>query len=160
MAIGTGATGDYLTRWLGHAKARVRARTYQGYEGLIRLYAVPSVGEILLQDLHPLHLQSLYTSLMNYRIPPISAGTVLNLHLVLTQAFGQAVGWGLLDRSPAAGAQPPRPRRPEPAVVSRRPIGLPDEGRPPRRDAAGVAAALLVLVTLSSTSVEGRGVSR
>lgn len=42
---------------------------------------------------------------------------MLNLHLVLTQAFGQAVGWGLLDRSPAAGAQPPRPRRPEPAVV-------------------------------------------
>jgi len=46
-----------------------------------------------------------------------SAGTVLNLHLVLTQAFGQAVRWGLLDRSPVAGAQPPRPRRPEPAVI-------------------------------------------
>jgi integrase len=36
---------------------------------------------------------------------------------VLTQAFGQAVRWGLLDRSPATGAQPPRPRRPEPTVV-------------------------------------------
>ena len=36
---------------------------------------------------------------------------------MLTQAFGQAVRWGILDRSPAAGAQPPRPRRPEPAVI-------------------------------------------
>jgi len=70
-----------------------------------------------LGELHALALQSLYASLMSERIPPISAGTVLNLHLVLTQAFGQAVRWGFLDRSPAAGAQPPRPRRPEPAVI-------------------------------------------
>ena len=115
--VGTRPAGEYLALWLAHAKSRVRPRTYQGYEGLIRLYATPAIGEISLADLHPLHLQSLYGSLMNDRIPPISAGTVLNLHLVLTQAFGQAVGWGLLDRSPAAGAQPPRPRRPEPAVV-------------------------------------------
>jgi integrase len=42
---------------------------------------------------------------------------VLNLHLVLTQAFGQAVRWDLILRSPIAGAQPPRPRRAEPIVV-------------------------------------------
>jgi len=114
---GSGSTGAYLSGWLAHAKGRIRARTYQGYEGLIRLYALPFLGELPLKDVHPLHLQSLYASLMNDRVPPISAGTVLNLHLVLTQAFGQAVGWGLLDRSPVAGAQPPRPRRPEPAVV-------------------------------------------
>jgi integrase len=107
----------YLDQWLSHAKTRVRPRTYQGYEGLLRLYAMPEIGQMGLGDLHPLHLQSLYSALMSERIPPISAGTVLNLHLVLTQAFGQAVRWGLLDRSPAAGAQPPRPRRPEPAVI-------------------------------------------
>jgi len=113
----SGSTQDYLGGWLAHARCRVRARTYQGYEGLIRLYALPSIGELPLEDVRPLHLQSLYASLMNDRVPPISAGTVLNLHLVLTQAFGQAVRWGLLDRSPVTGAQPPRPRRPEPAVV-------------------------------------------
>ena len=112
MAIGTGATGDYLTRWLQHAMARVRARTYQGYEGLIRLYAVPSIGEIPLQDLHPLDLQSLYTSLMNDRIPPISSGTVLNLHLVLTQALppvpslqghgGPSLRWSMPHSPPAS----------------------------------------------------------
>jgi len=42
---------------------------------------------------------------------------VLNLHLVLTQALGQAVRWGLLEQNPARGAQPPRPCRPEPRVV-------------------------------------------
>jgi integrase len=42
---------------------------------------------------------------------------VLNLHLVLTQAFGQAVRWDMILRSPVSGAQPPRPRRAEPVVV-------------------------------------------
>jgi integrase len=42
---------------------------------------------------------------------------VLNLHLVLTQALGQAVRWGLLGATPAAGAQAPRPRRPEHKMV-------------------------------------------
>ena len=111
------STSDFLGSWLAHAKGRIRARTYQGYEGLIRLYALPALGELPLKDVQPLQLQSLYSFLLTERTPPISAGTVLNLHLVLTQAFGQAVDWGLLDRSPAAGAQPPRPRRPEPAVV-------------------------------------------
>jgi integrase len=42
---------------------------------------------------------------------------VLNLHLVLAQALGQAVRWQLLASNPAAGAQPPRPRRPPRQVV-------------------------------------------
>lgn len=43
---------------------------------------------------------------------------MLNLHLVLTQAFGQAVRWGVIVRSPVTGAQPlvPEDRR-EPVVV-------------------------------------------
>jgi hypothetical protein len=47
----------------------------------------------------------------------LSAWTVLNLHLVLTQALGQAVRWGILASNPAKGAQPPRPARPDPVVV-------------------------------------------
>jgi len=39
--LGSGSTEDYLSGWLAHAKGRIRARTYQGYEGLIRLYALP-----------------------------------------------------------------------------------------------------------------------
>jgi integrase len=110
-------TAHYLEDWLAHIRGRVRARTFQGYEGLIRLYALPALGDLPLRDVGPLDLQSLYSFLLQEREPTIAAGTVLNLHLVLTQAFGQGVKWGLLDRSPAAGAQPPRPRRPEPVAV-------------------------------------------
>src|SRR6266581_8952682 len=107
-------TGDYLSQWLRHSRGRLRSKTFEGYEGVIRLYASPGIGLVPLSRLHPLHLQQLYSDLIERGL---AGGTVLNLHLVLAQALHQAVRWGLIDQSPAAGAQPPRPRRPEPVLV-------------------------------------------
>ena len=108
------STGEYLSQWLRYSKGRLRSKTHEGYEGVIRLYASPGIGGVPLSRLHPLHLQECYASLIERGL---AGGTVLNLHLVLAQALAQAVRWGLIERSPAAGAQPPRPRRPEPVVV-------------------------------------------
>ena len=107
-------TGEYLSQWLRHCRGRLRSKTYEGYEGVIRLYATPGIGPVPLSRLRPLHLQQVYSDLIERGL---AGGTVLNLHLVLAQALAQAVRWGLLERNPAAGAQPPRPRRPEPVVV-------------------------------------------
>jgi integrase len=109
-----GTVGSFLESWLGHVRVRVRASTFDGYRALIWCHAIPALGEQPLEEISALDLQGLYGRLLE---GGLSAGTVLNLHLVLTQAFGQAVRWGLLERSPAAGAQPPRPRRPERIVV-------------------------------------------
>jgi integrase len=105
--------GAYLSSWLQHSKTRVRAKTHEGYEGLVRLYARPGIGDIPLASLSPLHLQRLYGNLLSDPLRHLSGGTVLNLHLVLTQALSQAVRWGYISSNPAAGAQPPRPRRAE-----------------------------------------------
>ena len=111
---------SYLERWLAHSRTRVRPSTYEGYESLIRCHITPALGDHLLADLHPLHLQDLYTD----RLTPtttrraLSTSSVLNLHLVLTQALQQAVRWQILTTNPAHGAQPPRPRRPEPIVAT------------------------------------------
>jgi integrase len=110
------SVGQYLLEWLSHTRGRVRASTYRGYESLIRCYALPGLGQIPLSQLSPLEIQHLYSSLLAPE-RRLSAGTVLNLHLVLTQALGQAVRWGMLEHNPAKGAQPPRPARPEPVVV-------------------------------------------
>jgi hypothetical protein len=116
LVDGAVTTGEFLEAWLAHIAGRVRPKTADGYRGLIRLYAVPALGATPLEELRPLDLQGLYTSLM---APDraLSAGTVVNLHLVLTHAFGQAERWGLIERTPATGAEPPRPRRPEPVIV-------------------------------------------
>ena len=89
---------DYFDQWLHHSKGRVRAKTHDGYRGLIRLYAAPGIGAIYLADLRPLDLQGLYSDCLDRGL---SGGTVLNLHLVLTQALGQAVRWGLIGVNPA-----------------------------------------------------------
>jgi integrase len=106
--------GAYLADWLAHVRTRVRPTTYEGYEVLIRLHIAPTLGSALLSDVGPLDVQRLYGRLLAPGgARALSAGTVLNAHLVLTQALGQAVRWGLVGTNPAAGAQPPRPRRAE-----------------------------------------------
>ena len=110
--------GAYLAEWLAHVRTRVRPTTYEGYEALIRRHIAPHLGAVLLRDLRPLHLQRLYSALLSpEQGRALSAGTVLNAHLVATQALSQAVRWELISASPAAGAQPPRPRRPERAGI-------------------------------------------
>jgi integrase len=114
-------TGDYLESWLSQVRGRVRGRTYSGYAGLLRSYAIPVLGQVPLKDLHPLHLQHLYGSLLEqgaggYR-DRLSASTVLNCHRVLVQSLGWAERFGLVERSPAKAARPPRPRRAEPKAV-------------------------------------------
>jgi hypothetical protein len=84
---------DYLGQWLSHCRGRVRAKTYDGYRGLVRLYAAPALGHILLTELRPPDLQGLYSQTLDRGL---SGGTVLNLHLVLTQALSQAVRWSLI----------------------------------------------------------------
>jgi integrase len=108
--------GTFLGDWIAHMRGRVRPKTLDGYQGLIRLYALPSLGALRLAELAPLDIQRLYGELFGPE-RGLSGGTVVNLHLVLTQAFGQAERWGLIPKNPVAGAQPPRPRRPERAAV-------------------------------------------
>ena len=79
--------GDYLGQWLAHVAGRVRPKTLVGYRGLIRLYAAPGLGHLRLVELGPLEVQGLYSEMLQQGL---SAGTVVNMHLVLTQALGQA----------------------------------------------------------------------
>jgi integrase len=83
--------GSYFDQWLAHARGRVRAKTYDGYSCLIRLYALPRLGPIPLGEVGPLQIQRLYGELLGRGL---SGGTILNLHLVLTQAFARPSGGG------------------------------------------------------------------
>jgi integrase len=110
---------EYLGDWLAHVRGRVRRVTFDGYEDAIRHHVLPALGEVALEGLTPLQLQRLYSGLLagSDSRPALSGGTVLNLHRILHHALGQAVRWQLLTANPAAGAQPPRPKRSERVVV-------------------------------------------
>src|SRR5262245_15397216 len=92
-ALGNGSVAEYLDRWLTHCRGRVRAVTYEGYESVLRQHALPVLGDLPLDRLGPLDVQDLYRRLLTptEQRAALSAGSVLNLHLVLNQAFGQAV---------------------------------------------------------------------
>jgi integrase len=111
--------GGYLLDWLSHVRGRVRRVTYEGYECLLRCHALPALAAVEMAELTPLRLQQLYGELLDgsESRPALSGGTVLNLHLVLNQALGQAVRWQLLAANPAAGVQAPRPKRSQRVVV-------------------------------------------
>jgi hypothetical protein len=43
----------FLTSWLDHARGRVRAKTHDGYQAQIRLYALPRLEGVLLTEFIP-----------------------------------------------------------------------------------------------------------
>jgi len=52
---------EYLDRWLETAvRPRVRAKTFQDYQGILRRYVRPTLGERVLTGMRPLDLQTMY----------------------------------------------------------------------------------------------------
>jgi len=102
---------EYLDRWLETAvKPRVREKTCQDYDGMLRRYVRPSLGERLLTALRPLDVQITYQQMME-RGP--SGRTVGYTHAVLRSAMQQALNWRLLLKSPVDGLKLPRQSRHE-----------------------------------------------
>lgn len=101
------SVGNYLRRWLAHVAGRVRPKTLDGYRALIRLYVSPGLGNLCLAELGPLEVQGLYSELLGRGL---SAGTAVNLHLVLTQALGhvdpRARAVGLASRISTCSRRP------------------------------------------------------
>ncbi len=101
---------EYLDRWLETAvKPRVRAKTCQDYEGMLRRYVRPNLGERVLAAMRPLDLQTTYQEMIERGL---SARTIRYTHVVLKSALQQALRWHLLLENPADGIKlPQQPRR-------------------------------------------------
>jgi len=107
---------DYLNKWLETvARARVRERTFEGYEWLLRRYVVPKLGARRLADVQALDVQTLYNDLLKNGI---SAKTIRNLHQVFSSALTQAVRWKMLAQNPCALVELPRRERKEMRCLS------------------------------------------
>jgi len=104
---------DYLDRWLeDYAKGAVGKKTFERYEGIVRDYLVPELGNIVLTKLQPLHIQACYTrwrqeGRRDGREGGLSAQTVLHHHRVLSEVLHQAVRWQLVARNVAEAVEPP-----------------------------------------------------
>lgn len=102
--------GAYLDRWLEEAvQPRVRRRTYDFYEGHVRLYLKPPLGRVRLTQLTVLQVQAMLNGLQDR----VSPRTVQYARATLRTALNRAIKWGLLARNVAALADPPAAPRHE-----------------------------------------------
>ena len=102
---------EYLDRWLETAvRPRVREKTYQDYQGMLRRYVRPNLGERVLAGMRPLDLQTVYQQM---RERGLSARTVRYTHVILKSAMQQALQWRLLLENPANGVKVPQQPRNE-----------------------------------------------
>jgi integrase len=100
---------QYLDWWLYAAVAgRLRAKTAGDYRTLLDRYVRPALGEIRVDRLRPLALQSL---LLNITPRGLSPRTVRYTHAVVRSALDQACRWKLLDKNPALDMPLPRADR-------------------------------------------------
>ena len=99
--------GPFLRRWLEDVcRHTVRPTTYDGYERLLRVHVIPSIGRITIRKLTGEHLASLYSDMLKRGLAP---RTVQYAHAVLHRALDQAMRWNLIARNPADLVDPARP---------------------------------------------------
>lgn len=102
---------QFMAYWLEDvARPRVRKRTFESYDGLVRNHIVPALGRMKLGELQAAHLQKLYKSL---REKNLSAASVQRVHAVIRSGLRHAVDIGVVSRSVATMAHPPTPERAE-----------------------------------------------
>ena len=109
--------GELLDFWLEtYARPRVRPKSYDTYERIIRVHLKPALGSIRVQQLRPEHLQSFYAE-------RLAAGcgkrTVEMCHRRIAQALTMAMEHGQVARNVAQVVHPPRPRAREMQTWSR-----------------------------------------
>jgi len=113
---------DYLRQWLSdYAAPSLSPRTMEGYETIIRVHLIPSLGKTPLTRLRSDHVQQyMATKLASGRTDGtggLSPRTVHHHHAVLHDALQTAVKWGLVTRNVADAVEPPKCQRTEMHVL-------------------------------------------
>ena len=107
--------GEYLDFWKEKTFNNLEITTKEGYIQKIDKHIKPHLGNILLEDLKPLHLQNFYceelkSGNLNGK-GGLSERTVLALHRIIHSALLQAVKWGLVIRNVAEAVDPPKAKK-------------------------------------------------
>jgi integrase len=107
---GSLTVGSYLDRWLDAIRDTVKQRTWQRHEEVSRLHLKPALGNVRLDGLNALQVQSLYRAKLDSGLSP---RTVQIIHATLHKALKQAVRWTLVPRNVAEVVNPPKPIKKE-----------------------------------------------
>lgn len=109
---------DWMNEWL-NTRENLEDSTRELYARNIRLYIIPALGGIQLQDLRHSHCQDFVHRLGHdpYRGKPLSTCTVQNIIHVLSKALEDAVRAELIMTNPASKLELPRLQKAPPKVM-------------------------------------------
>lgn len=111
VAAAATSVGEVLERWLEIKATVVEPTTLASYRWIATTYVVPLLGNVPLDRLRALDLDTYYARLRSGGSStggPLSARTVRLCHTVVSQTLDQARRWGLVARNVAADATVPR----------------------------------------------------
>jgi integrase len=130
------STGEYLTAWLAGRRG-LAEKTRRGYQDHIRLYLIPHLGHVPIQDLGTGHIEAMYAALekrnaeisagrastdpairTRYRgVRPMSPASLQRLRATLRKALNDSVHKAKLrDTNPAVGFELASGKRPKARV--------------------------------------------
>lgn len=95
----------YLDHWLASEHPSVSAKTYESYEGAVRLHIKPLLGCLRLKDLNANHLRWLYAEKRRAGLAP---RTVQIIHTALAKALKEAVRRNLVITAATDDVKRPR----------------------------------------------------
>jgi len=106
--------GAYLTtQWLPGKRIALAESTWHGYRRKVERHILPALGTVPIRRLKVTQLEALYDSKLRPTNPDTKAlapKTVLEIHLIIRGALGDAVRRGMLKRNIATVAHAPRLR--------------------------------------------------
>ena len=104
----------FLLNWLHYeVQPRVRERTYQTYEQIVKQVLLPSLGKIVLQKLTSWDIQDLYQQKRRQQAAP---STIYKIHRVLRHALNDAVKLGHVLRNVSQFVELPPVKKRERAI--------------------------------------------
>ena len=96
----------FFETWLETTvRVNTRPATYEHHARIARNHVLPTLGRLKLVDLTPAHVQTLYAAKFD---AGYALSTRRHIHVTLGKALKQAVRWGYLTASPAAGTEVPK----------------------------------------------------
>ena len=95
-----------LRTWLKDSAAqKVRRKTFQRYEEIVRLHLIPALGSLKLARLNPAQIEAMLNAALARGVSPRS---LIQWRAVLRRALHVAMRWGWVNRNAASLAEPPR----------------------------------------------------
>ncbi|MBI9013180.1 MAG: site-specific integrase [Clostridiales bacterium] len=107
---------EYLLSWLeDYVKQNLKETTYTGYKNYVEKHIIVALGNIKLQKLKALQIQSFYTELLKTGRTDGKGGlapkTVLQIHRILSKALDRAYKLKMVETKETDYVEPPRKKK-------------------------------------------------